>query len=574
MVGPPYYHRQDRRGARRRGGGVRLVHLSSHLHNTRGTGRDVTFTSPIFLAFLLLSVALYWALPTRHRWIALLAVGYLLYLSTGAAFFPVLLLVTLTTYAGGRALAARAPVRGSRGPDAPAKDGDVPGKRWPLVVAIVAALAPLAVFKYTAFVTGSLLAAADALGAGAAVTAWLSSLEGGSRSLLLPLGISFYTFKGVSYLIEVARDPTRVERSLGRYALSISFFPQIFAGPIERPHAFLANLDDGRPFDRTRASGGLGLLAAGLFKKLVVADRLAPIVNQVYGDVGAHTGLPLLVALFGFSLQIYYDFAGYSDIANGVSRLFGFDGFENFRRPYFSRSFREFWHRWHISLSTWFRDYLYFPLGGSRVRWPRHAINLLVTFTVSGLWHGAAWTFVVWGALHGILVIGEALVAQGARRAGLFAQSRGDDPGPLRRAARSVASAAPRDRLRAAERMAKGVFVFVLVSVAWVFFRAPSLGDAVFVLSHLTTGVSEQMESLHALASTLSSVGLTAAVGAVLAVSLGGLLVVETAQETERWPAFWSARPGWQRQLAAYGLVAFILLVGSFEQSSFLYFQF
>ncbi|MHB0979241.1 MAG: MBOAT family O-acyltransferase [Thermoleophilia bacterium] len=545
----------------------------------------MTFTSPLFLVVLLLSVGLYWALPARHRWMALLTTGYLLYLSTGVAFFPVLLLVTLTTYAGGRALAAGARARGralgtsaprrlAHGTDAPPAESERPARRWLLAVTVFAGLAPLAVFKYTAFVTGSLAAAADALGAGAAATAWLSSLEGGSQSLLLPLGISFYTFKGVSYLIEVARDPTRVERSLGRYALSISFFPQIFAGPIERPHAFLAQLDDGRPFDRARASGGLGLLAAGLFKKLVVADRLAPIVNQVYGDLGAHTGLPLLVAVFGFSLQIYYDFAGYSDIANGVSRLFGFDGVENFRRPYFSRGFREFWHRWHISLSTWFRDYVYFPLGGSRVRWPRHAINLLVTFTVSGLWHGAAWTFVVWGAMHGILVIGEALVGRAAHNARAFARAQWGDRGRARRTTRVATRAAPPDSVRAGRRVARGAFVFTLVSVAWVFFRAPSLGDAVFVLSHLATGASEQMGSLHAFTSILSSVGLTAANGAVLVVSLGGLLAVEIVQETGRWPAFWSTRPGWQKQIAAYALVASILLVGSFERNSFIYFQF
>lgn len=535
----------------------------------------MTFTSPLFLVALLLSVALYWALPERRRWMALLASGYVLYLSTGPSFFPVLLLVTLITYTGGRVLAVRSRMREARGVGPSGIQADTSRRLLPLTVALVVALAPLAIFKYTGFVTGSLSAAAGALGAGSAVTAWLAPLGHRWQTLLLPLGISFYTFKGVSYLVEVARDPTRMEPNVGRYALSISFFPQIFAGPIERPHVFLARLDESRPFDRARATEGLGLVAGGLFKKLVVADRLAPIVNQVYGDLGAHAGLPLLLAVAGFSFQIYYDFAGYSDIANGVSRLFGFEGMENFRRPYFAHSFRDFWRRWHISLSTWFRDYLYFPLGGSRVGRARHATNLLVTFVVSGLWHGAAWTFVLWGGLHGAFLILETFAAQTVARARSRGGARDGVRPPTGASERPVpaVTGAPLPE-RAWERIARGVSMFALVSLLWVFFRAPSLGDAVFVLSHLTSGVSHQAGSVHAFASTLSGAGLTVGGAAVLGVSLGALLVVEVMQETERWPRFWSARPSWQKQAAAYGLVAYILLAGSFGQNSFIYFQF
>jgi len=508
----------------------------------------VTFTSPSFLLFLFASFALYWALPMRWRWPVLLGAGYLLYLSTGPAYFPVLVFVTLTTYASGRILAAHGRARtadASGLPEAPA------AMRWPLALALTVGLAPLALFKYTGFVTGSLASAAHWLGVAPSAAAGLASLGERSHTLLLPLGISFYTFKALSYLIEVARDPARVERHLGRYALSISFFPQIFAGPIERPHALLAQIEQGRQFDRVRASEGLNQLAVGLFKKLVIADRLAPLVNQVYGDLNAHTGLPLLLALFGFSLQIYFDFAGYSDIANGTARLFGFDGMENFRRPYFARSFREFWHRWHISLSTWFRDYLYFPLGGNRVGPSRHAINVLATFVISGLWHGAAWTFAFWGAMHGGFLIGEMYLSRATDRV---------------RARRRTLPSLPRP--------VWSVLVFTLTSVAWVFFRAPTLDDAFFLLGHVATGIAGQLSSLDALAGTLSTMGLTAKSGLVLGVSLTGVLIAEIMQERGQWGSFWSARPGWQRAAAMYALVGSILLVGAFGQNSFLYFQF
>lgn len=549
----------------------------------------MSFTSPAFLALLFLTVCAYWALPVRFRWMWLLAAGYLLYLSTGPAFFPTLLVVTLATYVGGRLLGARAASKGPDGTDPEDARPKPTRSRWPLALSLVVAATPLVVFKYTGFVADTVASAARAAGAGPDLIGWLTPEHGWAQTLLLPIGISFYTFKGMSYLIEVARDPSLMERSLGRYALSISFFPQIFAGPIERPHAFLAKLRETRSFDRDQASSGLGLLASGLFKKLVVADNLAAVVNLVYGDLSAHTGLPLLLALFGFSLQIYYDFSGYSDIANGMARLFGFDGVENFRRPYFARSFREFWHRWHISLSTWFRDYLYFPLGGSRVGRTRLVVNLMITFVVSGLWHGAAWTFAFWGALHGLFLVAESLGRPLAAKAPWRPATRG--PGPPRAAAGASGPAlrghaedfadgaaapgpATSSRGRLLRSAAAGAGVFVMVSIAWVFFRAPSLGDAIYVLSHAVSGLAEQLSSAQAFGAALAPTGLTVVSGGVLAVSLAALLVFEAMQELRRWPGIWSRRPTWQRYGLIYGVIAWILLAGSFEQNSFIYFQF
>ncbi len=411
-------------------------------------------------------------------------------------------------------------------------------------MALVAGIAPLVVCKYTDFLGRSV----DSL-----ATALRLHLDVPAVSLLLPIGISFYTFKSLSYLIEVYRDPSKVERHAGRYALAISFFPQIFAGPIERPTHFLPQLTLDLPFDRERASAGLRLMALGYFKKLVIADHLSPVVNQVYGDLHAHTGLPLVIAALAFSVQIYCDFSGYSDIATGLAQVFGFAPVENFRRPYFSRSLQEFWRRWHITLSTWFRDYLYFPLGGNRVPRAHYYVNLMVVFMVSGLWHGAAWTFVIWGALHGLyLVVGSATM--------------------LRR--RHAARAMGLDRVPRLHAALAGVITFGLVTIAWVFFRSASLPDALYVLTHWTQGLRFQLTHPAALRAAVASTGLTGQTIVVLAVSLVALLIVEALQEAGRWAGFFGHRPGWQRLILYYAVVGWILAVGSFADNPFIYFQF
>lgn len=546
----------------------------------------MSFGSTTFLAFLLGVLVVYYAVPVRARWAALLAAGYLFYLSAGARFVPLLILVTLTTYVGGRLLGWRIAAgaahdgHATADGDATADDASVDSgskgassagvassaggasksadskpnaarparparrRRGLLAATLVVGVAPLVVCKYTDFLGRSVDSLAAALGL---------HLDVPAVSLLLPIGISFYTFKSLSYLIEVYRDPSRVERHLGRYALAISFFPQIFAGPIERPTHFLPQLTQDLPFDRERASAGLRLMALGYFKKLVIADHLLPIVNQVYGDLHAHTGLSLVIAALAFSVQIYCDFSGYSDIATGMAQVFGFAPVENFRRPYFARSVQEFWRRWHITLSTWFRDYLYFPLGGNRVHRARYYANLMVVFVVSGLWHGAGWTFVIWGALHGLyLVIGSA----GARR--------------RRQAARAVHL----DRVPRLQATLAGVLTFGLVTVAWVFFRAASLPDALYVLGHSVRGLGSQLTDAAALRAAVASTGLTMQTSVVLGVSLVALVIVDVVQESGRWSGFWGGRPAWQRLLFSYAVVGWILMVGSFADNPFIYFQF
>jgi len=214
-------------------------------------------------------------------------------------------------------------------------------------------------------------------------------------NVLLPVGISFYTFQALSYTMDVYRREIEPEHHFGRYALFVSFFPQSVAGPIERSTHLLPQFSAQHAFDESRVISGLRLMLWGLFKKIVVADRLAILVNAVYNDPQSHTGAGFFIATLFFAFQIYCDFSAYSDIAIGVARMFGFDLMTNFRRPYFSRSVTEFWRRWHISLSTWFRDYLYIPLGGNRNGRGRLFFNIFIVFLVSGLWHGAAWTFVI-----------------------------------------------------------------------------------------------------------------------------------------------------------------------------------
>jgi D-alanyl-lipoteichoic acid acyltransferase DltB (MBOAT superfamily) len=237
-------------------------------------------------------------------------------------------------------------------------------------------------------------------------------------------------------------------------AAFVAFFPQLVAGPIERAPHFLPQFRRRVTFDSARAGAGLRLILWGAFKKIVIADRLAIYVNTVYTTPSDYSGLPLILATVFFGFQIYCDFSAYSDIAIGTAQILGFDLMENFRQPYFAKSAREFWARWHISLSTWFRDYLYIPLGGNRVPFPRYLLNLMLVFVVSGLWHGANWTFVIWGGLHGLYVVGEALIQR-----------------------RALIIRFP--------SVIKVLITFALVTFAWIFFRANNFADANYIVSHL-----------------------------------------------------------------------------------------
>jgi len=345
------------------------------------------FNSWQFLVFFLAVTALYFGLPARSRWALLVTASFWFYMS----FFPAHALVlagsVVLSYFAARAIEES---RGRR-------------RKALFVAALAAQVAVLAFFKYYNFLNENLAHLLGLVGAADPLPA---------LRILLPVGLSFYTFQALSYLVDVHRGHHAAERHFGVLALYVTYYPQLLAGPIGRPGALLPQLREAHEFDGRRVAGGLKLMLWGFFQKVVIADRLAPFVNQVFDHADRYEGLPLLVATFFFAFQVYADFAGYSDIAIGASQVMGIQLMTNFRRPYFARTVGEFWKRWHISLSTWLRDYLMLPISYSFMRWAErqrvlrgveeyggYFAGVLGAFLLGGLWHGARWTFVVWGAL-------------------------------------------------------------------------------------------------------------------------------------------------------------------------------
>jgi D-alanyl-lipoteichoic acid acyltransferase DltB (MBOAT superfamily) len=286
----------------------------------------------------------------------------------------------------------------------------------------------------------------------------------------MPLGISFYTFKAISYIVDVYRRKYPAEHHPGYYAAYISYFPDVVSGPIDRAELILPQLKAEKTFNYDQAVYGLRLMLLGFAKKLLLADALTKYVDKIFDQVTLYQGFTLVLASLLYTIQIYCDFSGYSDIAIGTSRLFGINLMENFRSPYFARSIKEFWSRWHISLSTWFRDYVYIPLGGNRVSRLRRIFNLMVTFLVSGLWHGADYTFILWGGLHGLYQVVENLIHDLRKK-------------------RKVVSL-PGSRARTIRAFAETMITFLLVSFAWIFFRSDGLGDALYFLTHMFADLS------------------------------------------------------------------------------------
>ncbi len=363
----------------------------------------MVFNSVEFLVFFPIVIAAFFACPCRYRWMLLLVASYVFYAVCGLWCVVLIMVSTLVNYV--LALQMSKTPAGSR-------------RRRLMALGLLYNLGSLFGFKYFVFFNNSLQVAFRLFG----VTYEVPALQ-----ILLPVGISFYTFQTLGYLIDVYRYRLRPESHLGIFALYVVFFPKLVAGPIERAGRLIPQLWWNCDFDAQRAGSGLLLIMWGMFKKVVIADRLAIYVGAVYDDPTGFQGLPVILATYFFAIQILCDFSGYTDIAIGVARVMDYDLMENFRQPYFSPSLTEFWRRWHISLSTWFRDYLYLPLGGNRVpRW-RWMVNVMVVFVVSGLWHGANWTFVLWGALHGLYLLFEVVTRpirdRIARRLGVQANS-------------------------------------------------------------------------------------------------------------------------------------------------------
>ncbi|MBQ1440326.1 MAG: MBOAT family protein [Clostridia bacterium] len=395
------------------------------------------FNSIQFAVFLPIVFALYWIIPYKFRWILLLAASYWFYMSWKPEYVVLILTTTIISYTSALLMENK-----------PKKI-----KKYILTASAVICLGILFFFKYFNFFAEFLCGI---------IGIFTRKPDPIVLNLILPVGISFYTFQTLSYVIDVYKGTSQAERHLGKYAAFISFFPQLVAGPIERTNNLLPQIKAHHVFDYDKATYGLKIMAWGFFKKIAVADVLSLYTGQVFGTPEKYRGFSLVLAALMFTLQIYCDFSGYSDIAVGTAKLFGIDLMTNFKSPYFSQSIHDFWNRWHISLSTWFRDYVYIPLGGNRCSKFRHAFNLIVTFLVSGLWHGANYTFIIWGGIHGL---GQTLENI------LISKENRESIGYV--------------------KWLRIFGVFTFSTIAWIFFASSSLNDALYIITHLFDGVSD-----------------------------------------------------------------------------------
>jgi D-alanyl-lipoteichoic acid acyltransferase DltB (MBOAT superfamily) len=496
---------------------------------SKRTGLDfMTFTTLTFLLFLPLVFALYWLTPSRRGQNVLLVVAsFAFYGWWDWRFAGLMLAASLIDFAGALAIEASSSTAVRRA--------------W-LALSIGSNLTLLGFFKYFHFFVDNLRAAAGQLG-------W--QFDDVTLQVVLPLGISFYTFQTMSYTIDVYRRQLAPSRSVVEYLAFVTFFPQLVAGPIERAVDLLPQMAQPRRFEYAPAVDGCRQMLWGFFKKMVLADGLAPLVQQVYRDPAGQSGPALALATVCFAFQIYCDFSAYSDIAIGAARLFGIRLSRNFAYPYFSQSMAEFWRRWHISLSSWFRDYVYIPLGGSRTTPLRRAANLLTTFTVSGLWHGAAWNFIAWGGLNGAAVLPSTLVR------GHAATPRSSDvPG----------GEGWLPRPSAAVRM---LLTFAGVCLGWVFFRAASWPQGVDIVRKivLDSGTVAAWSQAGRLVSGNDQQRLLT----VLAL----FVLVEWIQRRHPHalclPAAWPRAARWSVYTL---LIWFTLYLGTIGDNPFIYFQF
>ena len=388
------------------------------------------FNTIDFVWFLPLVIIFYFLTPHKYRWILLLVASYYFYMSWKVEYIFLIILSTLIDYFSGLMMEKR-PDRKSRRPF--------------LILSLLSNLGLLFFFKYFNFASENLNLLFDKIGI---------DMDVPLMSFLLPVGISFYTFQTLSYSIDVFYGRQKAEKHLGYFALYVSFFPQLVAGPIERFSRLSPQLKEEHSFTYDNLANGLRLILYGLFIKMVIADNLSPIVDAVYAAPEKYASLDILKGLLFYSFQIYSDFYGYSLIAIGSAKIMGIDIMDNFRTPYLAKNIAEFWQRWHISLSTWFRDYLYFPMGGNRVQKFRWFLNILVVFVVSGIWHGANWTFLIWGALFGLIYI-------------------------LEKGFNSLVKTEADYKAFSVGHIFLALKTFILVTLIWIFFRSQSFTDAI-----------------------------------------------------------------------------------------------
>ena len=482
------------------------------------------FNSIHFLLFFIIVTSLYFTIPYNKRWLLLLISSCYFYM----AFVPIYILIlgftiVIDYFAG-------IYIENAKGRK----------RKLYLIYSLIANIGVLAVFKYYNFLNLNF----SFLLHGFSLSNPIPYL-----SILLPIGLSFHTFQAMSYTIEVYRGNQKAERHFGIYSLYVMFYPQLVAGPIERPQNLLHQFREKHNFDYDRVTSGIRLMVWGLFKKVIIADRLAILVDTVYNSPEQYNSLSLIIATIFFSFQIFCDFSGYSDMAIGAARVMGFKLMKNFDKPYHSKSINEFWKRWHISLSSWFKDYLYISLGGNRVTIPRWYLNLFIVFIISGLWHGANWTFVIWGGLHGFYLV-----------FGLLTNNF-------------------REKFNKIFYLNKIPFLptlitFVLVAFAWIFFRAKDVQTAFYIIEHIFTDLNSLRHKILNGQKILQFMGLTNKEFIISIIVIVLLEFVHFLQTRINFELSFKKKPIYLRW-AVYLIVVFaIMIFGVFENRQFIYFQF
>lgn len=484
------------------------------------------FNSFEFLIFFPVVTVLFFLIPHRFRWSLLLTASCIFYMY----FIPIYILILFGTividYFAGLLIEQACDVR---------------KRKTYLAWSILANVGVLAVFKYYNFFLDNINLAST----------WLWDEPTALRYLgiALPIGLSFHTFQAMSYTFEVYYGRQKAERNFGIYSLYVMFYPQLVAGPIERPQNVLHQFHEVKTFDYYNLTAGLRQMMWGLFKKVVIADNVAGLVNMTYGAPEEHSGLTLLITSYFFAFQIYCDFSGYSDMAIGAAKTMGYDLMENFRVPYAAGSIREFWSRWHISLSTWFRDYLYIPLGGNKVTKNRWMFNLFIVFLVSGIWHGANWTYIVWGALHGAYLMAGIIKDDILEKSKLNSMDLGGFSRPL-----------------------NIFFTFHLAAFAWIFFRAETVSDALMIIDKISDtqfSIPALKDSLGILAGSAKNLSKIVFIIILLVV----FYIIDPYMDRISKGKVIIPR-SWMKHAIYAAITASIILMGYFGEVSFIYFQF
>lgn len=481
------------------------------------------FNSIDFLIFFPLVVLVYFLIPKKVRYIWLLIASYYFYMCWNPKYALLMLTSTLITYVCARII-----------------DRDRVNKRVVSILCLTGNLGILALFKYANFFLDNLNRVLKLLDI---------EIIDKRLDLLLPVGISFYTFQALSYFIDVYRGTIKAEKSFLKYALFVSFFPQLVAGPIERSKNLLGqlqNIENVNVWDFDRVREGVLIIFWGLFQKLVIADRAALLVNQVYNNYSYYGMIEITIATVLFAFQIYCDFGGYSNIARGSARVLGINLMQNFKQPYLAISIKDFWRRWHISLTSWFTDYLYIPLGGNRKSILRKYLNIFIVFAVSGLWHGASWNFIVWGVLHGIFrIVGE--IKQ-----------------------RYLEKIGKERKISFSANIRKVLGTFILVDIAWVFFASNSFTEAVEIIRQAFTTLYT---------TSVLELGLDKGNWIILIVAIFILYIVDILHEKKISVfSLINKQEIWFRWILYMGLIYSTILVGiygiQYDASQFIYFQF